>query len=437
MASTRNSSNGNFSCGNLSSSGTLSTWELVAVAATSAPASTGPRAGTTCWHPDHSALRCYCHLDDLYPVTTADASLSFTLDSSASQCFFRDHTTVTPLAAPVPVALNDPTSRPADARSSTTLLCPAVPFGSLPGLYVPSFSRNLVGVGYLQDRGITVTFPAHGRTAICTDASTGAVLATFTREPHSILFVLHIPPPQIAASGQVVASCSCRSLTHPTALWHRRLDHPSLPHLRSMASQRLVSDLPFVFASLPPSTAPWCTSFVKGRLRATPHSSLRPTTAPFQTLCLDKSEGNSTLIRWLLATEDTPGSRYRCLHSDCGGEFRSDVLAGYCGEQGITQSWTLPESPQQNEGIPRPVFGPARAIPCANPGSEGVGAGGTPASTPSSPPHRHDTYYQAACRRAHEEQERQEPPQLDQQEQQHVQQEQQQQQWPQQQPQQQ
>ncbi|CAI7870182.1 unnamed protein product [Closterium sp. NIES-54] len=129
-----------------------------------------------------------------------------------------------------------------------------------------------------------------------------------------------------------------------------------------MASQRLVSDLPFVFASLPPSTAPWCTSFVKGRLRATPHSSLRPTTAPFQTLCLDKSEGNSTLIRWLLATEDTPGSRYRCLHSDCGGEFRSDVLAGYCGEQGITQSWTLPESPQQNEGIPRPVFGPGPLV---------------------------------------------------------------------------
>ncbi|CAI5511050.1 unnamed protein product, partial [Closterium sp. Naga37s-1] len=31
-----------------------------------------------------------------------------------------------------------------------------------------------------------------------------------------------------------------------------------------------------------------------------------------------------------------------------GGEFRSGILRGFCGEQGISQSWTLPESPQQN-----------------------------------------------------------------------------------------
>ncbi|CAI7738641.1 unnamed protein product [Closterium sp. NIES-54] len=75
---------------------------------------------------------------------------SATLDSGASQCFFRDHITVTPLSAPVPVGLADPTSGPAVACSSTTLPCPAVPSGFLTGLYIPSFSRNLVGVGYLQ-----------------------------------------------------------------------------------------------------------------------------------------------------------------------------------------------------------------------------------------------------------------------------------------------
>ncbi|CAI7848420.1 unnamed protein product [Closterium sp. NIES-54] len=61
-----------------------------------------------------------------------------------------------------------------------------------------------------------------------------------------------------------------------------------------------------------------------------------------------KSEVMSTLIRWLLAKEGTRGSRVRCLHSDHGGEFHSGVLAGFCGEQGIRQSWTVPESPQQN-----------------------------------------------------------------------------------------
>ncbi|CAI7881735.1 unnamed protein product [Closterium sp. NIES-53] len=318
-------------------------------------------------------------------VTTAVALLFFT-----SQCFFRDHTTVTPLSAPIPVTLADPTSGPAVARSITTLPCLAVPFGFLTGLYIPSFSRNMVGVGYLQERGITITLPAHGRKTICTDASTGALLATFSRETHSGLLVLHTACPQVAAygpdtassqvallgqvtvSGQVAASCSCRSLTHSRVLWHHRLGHSSLLRLRRMASQRLVSGLPRVFASLPPSPALLCMPCVEGRLRTTPHSSLRPASAPFLTLHLDvwgpaprlgleregyflvviddyfrhttvfplakKSEVTSTRIRWLLAIEAIRVSHVLCLHSDRVRAFFSGVLAVFCGEQGMTQS---------------------------------------------------------------------------------------------------
>ncbi|CAI7899321.1 unnamed protein product [Closterium sp. NIES-53] len=61
-----------------------------------------------------------------------------------------------------------------------------------------------------------------------------------------------------------------------------------------------------------------------------------------------KSEVTSTLVRWLLTTADTRGRCVSCLHSDRGGEFRSGVLAGFCREQGIRQSWTPLESPQQN-----------------------------------------------------------------------------------------
>ncbi|CAI7890287.1 unnamed protein product [Closterium sp. NIES-53] len=192
--------------------------------------------------------------------------------------------------------LANPSSGPAVARSSTTLSCPVVPSGVLSGLHIPSFTRNLVGVGYLQDRGITVTFVGGGRTAICTDA--GAVIATITRESRSGLYVLHtecslvasstqvaaspqVPQSspvavsgQVVVSGQVATSCSCWSLAHPTVLWHHRLGHLSLPRLRSMASHSLVSGLPRVFPSLPPSLAPPCTPCVADRLRATQHSSL-------------------------------------------------------------------------------------------------------------------------------------------------------------------
>ncbi|CAI7885659.1 unnamed protein product [Closterium sp. NIES-53] len=132
-----------------------------------------------------------------------------------------------------------------------------------------------------------------------------------------------------------------------------------------MASPCLISGLARVFASLPPSHAPSCTPCIKGQLRATPHSSsLRPTTTPFETLHLDvwgpaprpgparesfflvviddysrytttfplvkKSDVTSTLIRWLLATKTTRGHRASCLHTDHGGEFHSDIVAGFC-----------------------------------------------------------------------------------------------------------
>ncbi|CAI7901806.1 unnamed protein product [Closterium sp. NIES-54] len=55
-----------------------------------------------------------------------EALHSFTLDSDASRCFFRDSTTLTPLPAPVPTRLADPSGGLVLARSSTVLLCPAV-----------------------------------------------------------------------------------------------------------------------------------------------------------------------------------------------------------------------------------------------------------------------------------------------------------------------
>ncbi|CAI7887202.1 unnamed protein product [Closterium sp. NIES-54] len=153
--------------------------------------------------------------------------------------------------------------------------------------------------------------------------------------------------------------------------------------MRAMSNQRLVLDLPRVLPSLPPSLAPPCDPCVEGRLLATPHSSsLCPATEPFETLHLDiwgpascpgpereslflvviddysryttvfplakKSDVTSTLIRWLLTTADIRGHPVSCLHSDREGEFFSGVLARFCREQGIRQSWTLPESPQQN-----------------------------------------------------------------------------------------
>ncbi|CAI7792229.1 unnamed protein product [Closterium sp. NIES-54] len=159
-------------------------------------------------------------------TASAESLHTFTLDSGASRCFFRDYTTLTPLSAPVPVSLADPSGGPVVARASTVL---------------PS----------------------------CGDLSVAA-------------------SSRVSASGQLATSCLCRVLSHQTLLWHHCLGHPSLPCLRSMHSHLLVSGLPRSLPSLPRSPAPPCLPCIEGRQRAAPHSSEFPlTTAPLQTLHMD------------------------------------------------------------------------------------------------------------------------------------------------------
>ncbi|CAI5954421.1 unnamed protein product [Closterium sp. NIES-64] len=338
-------------------------------------------------------------------IASAPASHTFTLDSEASRSFFRDRTTLTPLGRPVAVSLADPSGGPVLAHFSTVLPCPAAPSGTLSGLYLPSFSTNLVSGADLQDAGVHQFTPASQRVTHCTDARTGRHLATFTRRPGSSLYTLTTASPpvtassQVAASGQVFAAasrsgpesspCSYRLLSHETLLWHHRLGHPSLLCLRSMASRVLVSGLPRSLPPLPSGPGPTCVPCVEGQQRAAPHSSqFPPTEAPLQTLHMDvwgparirgqgheryfvlvvddysryttifplRSKGDVTevLIDWICAARlqlrrsfgsDFPVLR---LHSDRGGEFSSGLLRAYSRARGIRQNFTLTDSPQQN-----------------------------------------------------------------------------------------
>ncbi|CAI7763641.1 unnamed protein product [Closterium sp. NIES-53] len=293
---------------------------------------------------------------------TASAQVfhTFTLDSGASRSFFRDCTALTPLSRPVAVSLADPSGGPVLARFSTVLPCPAAPSGTLSGLYLPSFSTNLVSGADLQDQGVDQFTPASQR-----------VFAA------------------ASGSGPESAPCSCRLLSHQTLLWHHRLGHPSLPRLRGMASRVLVSGLPRSLPPLPPGSAPTCVPCVEGQQRAAPHSSeFPPTEAPLQTLHMDvwgparvrgqgheryfllvvddysryttvfplRSKGDVTevLIDWIhaarLQLRESFGSDFLVLrlHSDRGEEFSSARLGAFCHAQGTRETFTLPASPQQN-----------------------------------------------------------------------------------------
>ncbi|CAI7875567.1 unnamed protein product [Closterium sp. NIES-53] len=312
-------------------------------------------------------------------TSSAQAFHTFTLDSGASSSFFRDRTTLTPLSRPVAVSLADPSGGPVLASFSTVLPCPAAPFGTLSGLYLPSFSTNLVSGADLQDQG--------------------GLTSSILRVSGSSLYTHTTASPPVTESGQVVAAasrsgpesapCLCRLLSHQTLPWHHRLGHPSLPRLRGMASRVLVSGLPRSLPPLPPGPAPTCVPCVEGRQRAATHSSeFPPTEAQLQTLHMDvwgparvrgqgheryfllvvddysryttvfplRSKGDFTevLIDWIrvarLQLREHFGSDFPVLrlHSNRGGEFSSARLGAFCRAQGIRLTFTLPASPQQN-----------------------------------------------------------------------------------------
>ncbi|CAI7903333.1 unnamed protein product [Closterium sp. NIES-54] len=250
-------------------------------------------------------------------TTPAEALHTFTLDSGASRCFFRESTTLTPLTAPVPSRLADPSRGPVVARSSTVLPCPAVPSGSLSGLHLPSFSTNLVSTAALQDAMVTTTTPGGQRVSNCTCTRTGRHLATFTCRPGSSLYTLTTKPSQVAASARV-ASCRTR-LFCGTTVW------VTPPCLAFVACT-------LVFLSLASPAR------VSGQSREC-----------YFLLVVDDYRRYTTIFPLRSKSQrfhqDLPVLR---LHSDRGGEFSSNVLRDFCHGEDFLQLFTLPESPQQN-----------------------------------------------------------------------------------------
>ncbi|CAI7893743.1 unnamed protein product [Closterium sp. NIES-53] len=305
----------------------------------------------------------------------AEALHTFTLDSGASRCFFRDSTTLTPLPAPVLVRLADPSGGPVVAHSSTVLPCPA--YRCPPrcdGHYHHSWRLACVDL-HVHTDGAS---PCHVHSSV-RDESVHTHYRAFSDS--------------CVCSGVCVRSGSCLLLVSPPVgpdlLWHHRLGHYSLPRLCGMHSHLLVSGLPRSQPPLPPSPAPPSLPCVEGRQRAAPHSSsFPPTTDPLQTLHMDvwgparvsgqsrecyfllvvddytrytmvfplhsKGQVVDVLIPWIRTVrlqlrerfgQDLPVLR---LHSDKGGEFSSNLLRDFFRGEGILQPFMLPDSPQQN-----------------------------------------------------------------------------------------
>ncbi|CAI7932439.1 unnamed protein product [Closterium sp. NIES-54] len=221
----------------------------------------------------------------------AEALHTFTLDCSASRCFFCDCTTVTPLAAPVPVSLANP-SGGAHCRAS---------------LHYPLVSGSPLWLSSRSPPPLVLD-------------ELGQVVASS----------------QVSASGQLAASCSCQVLSHQTLLRHHCLGHPSPPCLHIMHSRLLERYFILVFDDYTRYT----------------------TVFPLRS----KVDVCGVLIHWIRPTRRQLREKFRRdlpvlrLHADRAGEFTSGLLAEFCPDEGIVQSFMLPASPQMN-GIAERLIG--------------------------------------------------------------------------------
>ncbi|CAI7744827.1 unnamed protein product [Closterium sp. NIES-54] len=223
-------------------------------------------------------------------TSSAQAFHTFTLDSGASCSFFRDRTTLTSLSRPVAVSLADPSGGPVLASFSTVLPCPAAPSGTLSGLYLPSFSTNLVTGADLQDKG-------HYRLG------------------HPSLPRLRGMALRVLVSGLPRSLPPLPPGPAPTCVPCVEGRQRAAPHS---------SEFPPTEATL-----------------QTLHMDV-------------KGDVTKVLIGWIrvarLQLRECFGSDFPVLrlHSDRGGEFSSACLGAFCHAQGIRQTFALLASPQKN-----------------------------------------------------------------------------------------
>ncbi|CAI7855035.1 unnamed protein product [Closterium sp. NIES-53] len=270
----------------------------------------------------------------------AEALHTFTLDSGASRYFFRDSTTLTPLPAPIPVRLADPSRGPVVARSSALLLCPAV----------PSWGSACVDLHVHTDG----PSPSHVHSSARVESvhtryrvSSGSCVCPGVRVRSGSRLLLVSPP--VAPESSVAPPP--RSPLPATPSWHALSSsglclpcRPRMPHPAFLASRGgsapLLTPPRFPRRLLPCRLSTWT---FDDYTRYTTVFPLR-----------SKGQVVDVLIPWIRTVhlllreqfgQDLPVLR---LHPDRGGEFSSNLLWDFCCGEGILQSFTLPDSPQQN-----------------------------------------------------------------------------------------
>ncbi|CAI7838782.1 unnamed protein product [Closterium sp. NIES-53] len=322
-----------------------------------------------------------------YIGVSTTQGIEFILDSGATHTVLKDQTAFVPYQAPTSL-LGADSSFSIQCHGSSTVSCPAFPSGTVTGICAPTLRYYLLAQREIQHARAITIFPNDVDYCDMFDVKTGLHLARFTLNSNN-LYTLVVPPVQTCSLTNLPLpssdspSCHCRLLNDKTMLFHNRLGHINFRALSDLATKQLLHGLPASLPQPPSLSGPPCLDCALSKLREQPHPPTESTsTTPLDRVHMDlwgpapvrsrgghfyflvivddysryvsvhllsaKSEAPPIIMEWARQAHSQFKTKIKILHSDGGGEFRSNTLKAFCSIEGIRQTFTLPDSPQQN-----------------------------------------------------------------------------------------
>jgi hypothetical protein len=233
--------------------------------------------------------------------------------------------------------------------------------------YVPDLKNNLLSIGQLQEKGLTIIIQ-HDKCKIY-HPEKGLIIQT-EMTSNRMFFLL-------AMSQRTKAVCFHTTSQDLSHLWHCRFGHLSYKGLRTLQFKKMVYGLPQFYA-----TSTVCTSCMVGKQHRNPfpkksnwrasqklqliHADLCGPITPMSNsnkrylICfiddftrkiwiyflVEKSDAFSTFKHFKSLVEKETESYIKCLRTDRGGEFTSHEFNQFCKENGIKRQLTAAYTPQ-------------------------------------------------------------------------------------------
>jgi transposase InsO family protein len=233
--------------------------------------------------------------------------------------------------------------------------------------YLPGLNTNLLSVGQLQQKNVTLVF----RNDTCKAYHEDNGLIFSTQMTTNRMYIIIAPV--------IIPMCLKVSKQDKTQLWHNRYGHLSLNGLKLLAKRNMVQGLPDLSAM-----ENKCTDCISGKQQrdAIPkqakwraseklqliHSDICGPINPISNggkryfitftddycrktwvyFMKEKSEAFATFKTYKALVENESGCMIKCLRTDRGGEYTSNEFSDFCNIHGIKRQLTTAYTPQQN-----------------------------------------------------------------------------------------